>query len=74
VSTMPDDAERDAVMAPLLPFQRQLVSELLGENGLCIMSAGLGWQKVLCVRCLDQKAKKCWHELGLCSLERTTYA
>lgn len=34
-------------MAPLLPFQRQLVLELLDEDGLCIMSAGLGWQKVL---------------------------
>jgi hypothetical protein len=43
---MPDDADRDALMAPLLPFQRQLVSELLDEDGLCIMSAGLGWQKV----------------------------
>jgi hypothetical protein len=39
--------DRDEVMAPLLPFQRQLVSELLDEDGLCIMSAGLGWQKVL---------------------------
>lgn len=33
-------------MAPLLPFQRQMVSELLDEDGLCVMSAGLGWQKV----------------------------
>lgn len=43
---MPDEEHREAVMAPLLPFQRQMVSELLDEDGLCIMSAGLGWQKV----------------------------
>jgi hypothetical protein len=46
VAIMPH-VDRDEVMAPLLPFQRQLVSELLDEDGLCIMSAGLGWQKVL---------------------------
>lgn len=43
---MLDEEQREAVMAPLLPFQRQMVSELLDEDGLCVMSAGLGWQKV----------------------------
>ena len=43
---MLEEQHREAVMAPLLPFQRQMVSELLDEDGLCVMSAGLGWQKV----------------------------
>ena len=33
-------------MARLLPFQRQMVEELLADDGLCIMSAGMGWYTV----------------------------
>lgn len=42
---MPQQEDQEAFMAPLLPFQRQMVSEMLDEDGLCVMSAGLGWQK-----------------------------
>ncbi len=38
--------DQQATMARLLPFQRQMVEELLADDGLCIMSAGMGWQTV----------------------------
>ena len=48
---MLDEARREAteesVMAPLLPFHREMVQQLLDDDGLCVMSAGLGWQKVI---------------------------
>eukprot|EP00877_Chromochloris_zofingiensis_P000132 jgi/Chrzof1/10119/Cz04g29130.t1 len=33
----------------LLEYERQLVSEMLEEDSLCITAAGLGWQKVVAV-------------------------
>ena len=36
-------------MAGLLPFHRQIVRELVSDDGLCILAAGLGWQKVVAV-------------------------
>ena len=41
-----EDAE-DLLMAHLLPFHRRMVEELINEDGLCILSAGMGWQKVV---------------------------
>ena len=38
--------DQQATMARLLPFQKQMVEELLADDGLCIMSAGMGWQTV----------------------------
>ena len=43
---MVTEDQQQAVMARLLPFQRQMVEELLADDGLCIMSAGMGWQTV----------------------------
>lgn len=39
------EATLESVMAPLLPFYREMVQELVEQDGLCVMSAGLGWQK-----------------------------
>ena len=39
----------DTAMAQLLPFERQMVEELLDEDGLCVMAAGLSWQRVAAV-------------------------
>ena len=39
--------DQQATMARLLPFQQQMVEELLADDGLCIMSAGMGWQTVI---------------------------
>lgn len=41
--------QKDALMAQLLPFERQMVEELLAEDGLCVMAAGLSWQRVAAV-------------------------
>ena len=38
--------DQQDTMARLLPFQQQMVEELLADDGLCIMSAGMGWQTV----------------------------
>ncbi|KAL3151984.1 hypothetical protein ABBQ32_001106 [Trebouxia sp. C0010 RCD-2024] len=47
---MPTDEDNfSAVMTTLLPFQRQMVEELIGEDGMCVMSAGMGWQKAVAV-------------------------
>lgn len=32
--------------AYLLSYERQLVQEMIEEDALCIMSTGMGWQKV----------------------------
>ena len=39
----------EEMLASLLPFHRRIVEELIEEDGLCVLSAGMGWQKV--VRC-----------------------
>ena len=39
--------EEDDMLASLLPFHRRIVEELITEDGLCILSAGMGWQKVV---------------------------
>ena len=31
----------------LLGYEQQVVQELTDEDGLCIMAAGLGWQRVV---------------------------
>jgi hypothetical protein len=33
----------------LLPFHRRMVEELISEDGLCILSCGMGWQRVVTV-------------------------
>ena len=38
--------DRKAMLAPLLPYEQQMVEQLIEEDALCIMAAGLGWQKV----------------------------
>ena len=38
--------DRTAVLAPLLPYEQQMVEQLIEEDALCIVAAGLGWQKV----------------------------
>ncbi|KAL0051045.1 hypothetical protein WJX82_001096 [Trebouxia sp. C0006] len=45
----PEDHRSDQVMGSLLPFQRQMVEELIREDGMCVMSAGMGWQKAVAV-------------------------
>ena len=40
------EVEED-MLATLLPFHRRIVEELIREDGLCILSAGMGWQKVV---------------------------
>ena len=39
-------SEEEGMLGGLLPFHRRIVEELIQEDGLCIMSAGMGWQKV----------------------------
>lgn len=42
------EAESDEIMlASLLPFQQRIARELIEEDGLCILSAGMGWQKIV---------------------------
>ena len=41
--------EADVIMAKLLPFQRQMVAELIEDDGLCVTAPGLGWTRVLAV-------------------------
>eukprot|EP00798_Chlamydomonas_sp_ICE-L_P001796 gene1796-33216_t len=36
-------------MHTLLEYERQIVDELIDEDALCIMAAGLGWQKIVAV-------------------------
>ena len=46
---MLDEGEWEAILGSamtLLPFHREMVQQLLDEDGLCVMSAGLGWEKV----------------------------
>ena len=50
--------DQQATMARLLPFQRQMVEELLADDGMCIMSAGMGWQTVR-ARCLEALPPAC---------------
>jgi hypothetical protein len=40
------EVEED-MLATLLPFHRRIVEELIKEDGLCILSSGMGWQKVV---------------------------
>ena len=41
--------EADVIMAKLLPFQRQMVAELIEDDGLCVTAPGLGWTRILAV-------------------------
>jgi len=50
------EVEED-MLATLLPFHRRIVEDLIKEDGLCILSSGMGWQKVVSCR-------QGWH-LGL---------
>ena len=44
---MQGEMDGNSTLGSLLPFQRQIVQELIAEDGLCILSAGMGWQKVV---------------------------
>lgn len=46
----------DDMLARLLPFQRRIVEDLIEEDGLCILSAGMGWQKVVSICCICRKS------------------
>lgn len=46
VSELEADALRQAAAGLLLPFQKAMVEELLEEDGLCVMSPGLGLHQV----------------------------
>ena len=39
---MQGEVADNSMLANLLPFQRQIVQELIAEDGLCILSAGMG--------------------------------
>lgn len=39
--------EEETMLGNLLPFHRRIVEELIAEDGLCILSAGMGWQKIV---------------------------
>ena len=49
--------QEDALMAQLLPFEQQMVEELLAEDGLCVMAVGLSWQRIAAVLLLLQFAR-----------------
>lgn len=49
------EAYVESVMAPLLPFHREMVQQLLEVDGLCVMSAGLAWHKA-CTICFFDMA------------------
>ncbi|KAL6745331.1 ERCC4 protein, partial [Haematococcus lacustris] len=38
-----------STMARLLPYEQTLVGELIEEDALCILAAGLGWQRMVAV-------------------------
>jgi ERCC4-related helicase len=45
-----DTAAAAAAVAPsyqLLGYEQQIVQEMLEQDALCIMAAGLGWQRVI---------------------------
>lgn len=51
------EAMRQAATATLLPFQRSLIEELLEEDGLVVLSPGLGLQQVVAVLLRLQDAR-----------------
>lgn len=51
------EAMREAASGVLLPFQRALVEELLEEDGLCVLSPGLGLHQVVAVLLRLQDAR-----------------
>jgi hypothetical protein len=51
------EAMREATSSVLLPFQRALVEELLEEDGLCVLSPGLGLHQVVAVLLRLQDAR-----------------
>ena len=51
------EAMRQAAAATLLPFQRSLIEELLEEDGLVVLSPGLGLQQVVAVLLRLQDAR-----------------
>ncbi|KAK9857610.1 hypothetical protein WJX84_003319 [Apatococcus fuscideae] len=46
---MGDEEKAEDMCADLLPFQRRIIQDMIEEDGLCIMAAGLGWQRILAV-------------------------
>ncbi len=53
------EAMRQAAAATLLPFQRSLIEELLEQDGLVVLSPGLGLQQVVAVLLRLQDARLC---------------
>ena len=51
-----------SVTGMLLPFQRALLNELLDQDGLCVLAAGLGVVQVVAVLLRLQEAR--WREAG----------
>lgn len=51
------DIMREAASGVLLPFQRAMVEELLEEDGLCVLSPGLGLHHVVAVLLRLQDAR-----------------
>ncbi|GMH40938.1 hypothetical protein BSKO_08842 [Bryopsis sp. KO-2023] len=47
--TSPTSQGASLPRVPLLPFQEQIVTDLNGDDHLCLLAAGLGWQKILAV-------------------------
>ncbi|GAX84863.1 hypothetical protein CEUSTIGMA_g12284.t1 [Chlamydomonas eustigma] len=43
------DSVGDLHSAHLLNYERQIVQDLIQEDALCVMSAGMGWQKIAAV-------------------------
>lgn len=44
-----ESAPHQDVGSTLLDYERQLVEELLDEDKLCILAAGLGWHRIVAV-------------------------
>lgn len=54
------DALSQAAAGMLLPFQRQIVEELLEEDGLCVLSPGMGLPQVVAVLLRLQVSSRGW--------------
>lgn len=39
----------DLLLHTLLPFQREIIAQLIEEDGLCILAQGLGWHQIAAV-------------------------
>ena len=56
-----------AHQSPLLDYERQIVQGLVEEDSLCIMSSGMGWQKVgiPCIMPVQYCVSMCKHGGGI---------